>query len=82
MSTYLYWGKDKILTKEIFEEIVNIFVIKVWCEIGVKYKQETLCPLKGSAKSATKAFRDAMNKVISIFSTLSSVFFIISFKRI
>ena len=50
-----------------FEENGNKFVLKIWCKISVKYKQEILSPLKGSAKSAIVTFIGKMDKVISIF---------------
>ena len=52
-----YWGKDKELSKEIFEENGNKFVLKVWFKIGAK----------GICQRAIMAFIDRTDKVISIF---------------
>ena len=60
-------GKGQSTLQEMFEENGNKFVLKIWCKISVKYKQEILSPLKGSAKSAIVTFIGGMDKVISIF---------------
>ena len=36
LSIYLYWRKDKVLSKERFENNENKFVLKVWSKIVAK----------------------------------------------
>ena len=67
MSPCLYWGKDKVLSKKMFEENGNKFVFEVWCKIGAKYKWEILSTLRGFTKKASVAFIDGTDKVFSIF---------------
>ena len=65
LATYLKWGKDNMLGKNVIEEDGTQFVVKIWCKVCAKYKPEILRELKGSAKTAALAFLDGTENVKS-----------------
>ena len=42
LATFLKWGKDSVLGKEIVEEDGIKYLVKIWCKICTKYKIENL----------------------------------------